>query len=597
MPPKRARTAAAKSATTAAPATRAAQRTTRRAAARKDAEAERDETVSESVVKNPTRRGARRVAQREEETVTASEDAQDAGAGAEEAEAGEEVQAEAPKARNARTRGRPRKTVVRNAEDRKATEALKQRMLQEDEAKKAGEDEVVKDTQPEREGGDEDDMVPESQPVNTTEQEEPPRLPTPPPPATVARPRPQSALKVQSTPGADKSVLALANFRRRARQPSILQMVQRADEGGEDETENTTAMTLEGSDEEEDSFLPEHEGTPMIASRQAAVPGTDPQKGADTSTVSVNPEPGPTVGEGEEEDELYRITPPPPGNPRKRKSDVLEGGSEIQVLRSSPSRPRSRSRSSSPGLPTHANDPDNTVPATAPETSPSDDEESSLSPGSGHQPPAPGSTMAEPLSSTTARNAASKKQQKPLDTATLRSLLPKRRAPQRGLAGRRSSFDVPTSSDADAARDGDEDELAPRRRGAGRKKRRGGGAATTGTTLKKLAGRKGAPRAKGAAGAKAKDARTSNVTRTYGRASDVANASNKENDGDESSELSELESDTGDTSVETVAPKKTGGAVGASEELREAKEKFADVDKWEMEFESCSFTQGSSPWR
>jgi hypothetical protein len=69
-----------------------------------------------------------------------------------------------------------------------------------------------------------------------------------------------------------------------------------------------------------------------------------------------------------------------------------------------------------------------------------------------------------------------------------------------------------------------------------------------------------------------------------------------------SSSLSELNSDeveadeTADTSIETIKGSKSDEKI--SDELRKAREKFAEVDDWEMEFESASLGQeNSSPWR
>lgn len=69
-----------------------------------------------------------------------------------------------------------------------------------------------------------------------------------------------------------------------------------------------------------------------------------------------------------------------------------------------------------------------------------------------------------------------------------------------------------------------------------------------------------------------------------------------------SSSLSELNSDeieadeTADTSIETIKGNEPTEKI--SDELRKAREKFAEVDDWEMEFESASLgQQESSPWR
>ena len=58
---------------------------------------------------------------------------------------------------------------------------------------------------------------------------------------------PQSTLKTQGTPAMDTSILALANFKRRPRQPSILRMVQQTSDNEEDF----------------DDFNPDDESTPL----------------------------------------------------------------------------------------------------------------------------------------------------------------------------------------------------------------------------------------------------------------------------------------------------------------------------------------------
>jgi hypothetical protein len=71
--------------------------------------------------------------------------------------------------------------------------------------------------------------------------------------------RPPSAMKIGATPGHEASILALTNFKRRARQPSLLRMVQQTtdvednDQSGLDDTDNFDF----------DDFLPEAESTPL----------------------------------------------------------------------------------------------------------------------------------------------------------------------------------------------------------------------------------------------------------------------------------------------------------------------------------------------
>ncbi|EAT80061.2 hypothetical protein SNOG_12763 [Parastagonospora nodorum SN15] len=78
--------------------------------------------------------------------------------------------------------------------------------------------------------------------------------------------RPPSAMKVGATPAHEASILALTNFKRRARQPSLLRMVQQTtdvednDQSGLDDTDNFDF----------DDFLPHAESTPLNVRKPVA---------------------------------------------------------------------------------------------------------------------------------------------------------------------------------------------------------------------------------------------------------------------------------------------------------------------------------------
>jgi hypothetical protein len=406
-------------------------------------------------------------------------------------------------------------------------------------------------------------------------------------PASVVRP--QSAVKMQSTPGAESSVLALQNFRRRARQPSLLQMVQNP-ELAATIIDDTTDFTL-GSLGDEDDFAPHDEGTPLQVSKGQPMDVDQEPEVEDEDEVMAEQEkaqtPEPALPDSE--DDLYGATPVKTSQrqSRKRKSDAIEQ-SEVQILRSSPSLP-------SPSHSFAEQEDHDTVPATAPED---DEEEPTVTasqqrilfsdtyaePMSSSPPPDPISSspaqsrQAPALSPSAIRKSAraggqQTKKVKPLTTATLRAMLPKRRNQ------RKDEFDFTSSSAQEASSSAFEDEK--------RKKAK---------TKKLPAPKKPAPlKSKKPAATTAK--RTS---RTYTR-------NDKENDpvvhiSSGSSSLSELNSDeveadeTADTSIETIKGSKSDEKI--SDELRKAREKFAEVDDWEMEFESASLGQeNSSPWR
>ncbi|KAF2877471.1 hypothetical protein BDV95DRAFT_481894 [Massariosphaeria phaeospora] len=72
--------------------------------------------------------------------------------------------------------------------------------------------------------------------------------------------RPPSAIKVGATPAHETSILALTNFKRRARQPSLLRMVH----------QTTDVEDNDLSDPEEiDDFLPDDESTPLHVHKSA----------------------------------------------------------------------------------------------------------------------------------------------------------------------------------------------------------------------------------------------------------------------------------------------------------------------------------------
>jgi hypothetical protein len=407
-------------------------------------------------------------------------------------------------------------------------------------------------------------------------------------PASVVRP--QSAVKMQSTPGAESSVLALQNFRRRARQPSLLQMVQNP-ELAATPIDDTTDFTL-GSLGDEDDFAPHDEGTPLQMSKGQPMDVDQEPEDEDEDEVMAEQEkaqtPEPALPDSD--DDLYGATPvkTTQRQTRKRKSDAIEEP-EVQIHRSSPSLP-------SPSHSYAEQEEHDAIPATAPEED--DDEEPTVTasqqlrlysdtyaePMSSSPPPDPiSSSPAQPrqtpvLSPSAIRKSAraggqQTKKVKPLTTATLRAMLPKRRNQ------RKDEFDFTSSSAQEASSSAFEDEK--------RKKAK---------TKKLTAAKKPAP-LKTKKPATAASKRTS---RTYTR-------TDKENDpvvhiSSGSSSLSELNSDeveadeTADTSIETIKGNNSNEKI--SDEMRKAREKFAEVDDWEMEFESASLGQeGSSPWR
>ncbi|KAG9754385.1 hypothetical protein KCU59_g609, partial [Aureobasidium melanogenum] len=586
MPPKRAAKTAAKAAPATAPTTRGT-----RSRAQKATPPQEEESVVSSV--------ARSTRSRKSTTVE-----QDAPAQEEEEAATRDAVPQPRTKQRSTTRGRPPRTVKKPAPsqaNKDVMDKLKARMEEDRRATKAG---ILPQSAPETQSQQAERAVREATkndgdaalvPARPAPRSPSPARQTAVPGTTVKAPasvvRPQSAVKMQSTPGAESSVLALQNFRRRARQPSLLQMVQNPELAGTP-IDDTTDFTL-GSLGDEDDFAPHDESTPLQVSKGRPIEiEQEPEGEEDEEEVAQEQEkaqtPEPVLPNSD--DEFYGATPQKPSQrqTRKRKSDAIEE-SEVQIVRSSPSLP-------SPSRSLAGREEFETIPATAPE----DDEEPATTesqqrrllsdtyaePMSSSPPPDPISPVSpeQPrrtpaLSPSAIRKSAraggqQTKNIKPLTTATLRAMLPKRRAQ------RKDEFDFSSSSAFEASSSAFEDEK--------RKKAR---------TKKTVAAKKPAP----LKSKKTATTATKKTSRTYAR-------NNKENNpvveiSSGSSSLSELNSDeleadeTADTSIDTIKGSKSDDKI--SDELRNAREKFAEIDNWDMEFESASLGAGgaSSPWR
>lgn len=586
MPPKRAAKTAAKAAPATAPPTRAT-----RSRAPKTTPPQEEEPEVSSVARSTRSRNSTTA----EEHVPAQEEE-------EEAVTRDAVPQPRTKQRPT-TRGRPPRTVKKPAPsqaNKDVMDKLKARMEEDRRATKAG---IVPQSAPETQSQQAERRIREATnndgdaamvPARPAPRSPSPARQTAVPGTAVKAPasvvRPQSAVKMQSTPGAESSVLALQNFRRRARQPSLLQMVQNPELAGTP-IDDTTDFTL-GSLGDEDDFAPHDESTPLQVSKGRPIEiEQEPEEEVEDEVVQDQEQekaqtPEPALPNSD--DEFYGATPQKMSQrqTRKRKSDAIEE-SEVQIVRSSPSLP-------SPSRSLAEREEYETIPATAPE----DDEEPATTesqqrrllsdtyaePMSSSPPPDPISPTSPEqrrrtpaLSPSAIRKSAraggqQAKNVKPLTTATLRAMLPKRRAQ------RKDEFDFSSSSALEASSSAFEDEK--------RKKAR---------TKKSVAAKKAAP-------AKVKKTTTTatKASRTYAR-------NNKENNpivelSSGSSSLSELNSDeleadeTADTSIDTIKGSKSDQI---SDELRKAREKFAEIDNWDMEFESASLGAGgaSSPWR
>ncbi|CAO2652967.1 Nn.00g023780.m01.CDS01 [Neocucurbitaria sp. VM-36] len=367
--------------------------------------------------------------------------------------------------------------------------------------------------------------------------------------------RPPSAIKVGATPAHERSILALTNFKRRARQPSLLRMVQQTTDLEDNDRDN-----LDSTDSLEfDDFLPHAESTPLNVKR--SVPEEDARADSGTQISSSG------------------------SRGTKRKLSPV-----VQVPRSSPpfSPPSGADvesgRSPSPSLPDilatreetngQAQDgPELFSETFAPPKSSSLVREVSQPPQSpiqtrlrrrGRQAKTPiiddGSEAEETETPAKTRRGAKKKAQQSISTAQLKGLLPRRRNRMRD----RDEFDL-ESSDEVTQMDSDQDELQmPERRN--RQRPGPGKLASPKATKKVVRGKKTLP-------TKA----TQKASRTYSRRI----SSDKENDtaSQDNEEIAEI------------------SAIEHSEKLAAIRKKFEEVDAFELEFETVDVTTSSSPFR
>ncbi|KAF2805564.1 uncharacterized protein BDZ99DRAFT_107285 [Mytilinidion resinicola] len=495
---------------------------------------------------------------------------------------------------------RAAKKVTPEKKHANAIEALKKKRNEaaEAKAKKARKDpfpEVVVHSR-RSSGGQATELSSENNEEPTSAQKPAPS-PTPSPsPAKGAYPA--SALKAQGTPAMETSMMALTNFKRRSRQPSILRMVQQPSSDNNDSDVDLNFL---------DDFNPDDESTPVHVHKR-----TGGEEAGQESTLR-------STSTGQSSGSKKRKAPSP----------------EVQVLASSPPAPSSPpadfpqssplSRLATPSehiLETQENQPSVSLPQ-APEEVWS-------------------STMAPPLSSSPEPSSPSKqpeerhskrrktnefddlydvtprasddeaevapsakpkipvKAKKPtraptLSTAKLQALLPRRRQRPRRAAEKEDEFDIPSSDSLDTHMlDSDQDELsivAPRRRVTKTPAR--GQPAKAAKSLAQLSAKKKPAETKAKRGRPRKDVKTAGVTtaaaaptRTYGR-----RHSDKENENEDSvwvaGETEDELNQEGETTIEEVL---------MSRELREQAEKFRKIDEVSLEFESVDHGS-SSPWR
>ncbi|KAF1813393.1 hypothetical protein P152DRAFT_448699 [Eremomyces bilateralis CBS 781.70] len=388
---------------------------------------------------------------------------------------------------------------------------------------------------------------------------------------------PGSTLKVQSTPGVEKSIHALTNFRRRPRQPSFLRMVQQHGDSGMSDI---------------DGLEPDDESTPLQFGRRQ---GRSSLESGESMLGSLRSE------------DLRSSA----SRKRKRPSD------EVQVPRSSPTPRSSASNQDLLSSPPVSQGRMDRVPDTQEQQA---DAQSSLlsEPFSEtNAPPLCSSSTQTPVNSPTrpkitpANTRKSTRPQNPsFSTAKLQSLLPQRRQ-HLGRKAKNTAFDIRSDSEEGSGREESPDELA-RSKSRPRKKQVGNQAAqpkaTSGRVNTKSKSRSRGLTESPAVNKKSKPARVSVAAekRIYGRRQSQAD-SEKENDityisSNDTSSTSEAEDvsiPTGRRTGKSAEKQAIDRDLSKSKSLLAAAAKFAEVDQWDMEFESMSQEtgRGSSPWR
>lgn len=375
---------------------------------------------------------------------------------------------------------------------------------------------------------------------------------------------PSSALRKHATPAIETTILSLANFKRRQRQPSILRMVHQATDVEDNDLDDTGDLTF--GDLDVDDFNPDDESTPLQLHRKFEQEKDNSRLPGSSSCASSG-------------SRKRKLKSPDMGPPRSSPPYNPPSGSDLERSRASSPLPEAVAESRE--YPTVAKDPVQAQLLDEINASPR-----SSSPGSSSDEgidirPARRSMKAQRDEEDAdaepdlvkKRPTRAKAKQKPneftLSTAKLQAMLPRRKT-------RLRTTDTPDSDEeSEPAVDSDQDELQrpPSRRAPAAAKR-----AIAKTNNKK---KKAPPKPKKAAPAVPSKGGPRG-SRTYGRTS-----SDKENETtlvyDE-----EAEDDTGTTPVKQPR----------SAALTAIGKMFEKVDKWELEFETVpAGDRESSSWR
>lgn len=363
--------------------------------------------------------------------------------------------------------------------------------------------------------------------------------------------RPPSAIKVGATPAHEASILALTNFKRRPRQPSLLRMVQQTTD-----VEDNADSGLDDTDNFDfDDFLPHAESTPLNT-RKNLVDGEDRNDSgtqvSSSGSRGVKRKLSPVV-------QVPQSSPPydPPSgadvesgrSPSPSLPEILPTREEIIAQTQEEQEPMSETYA-----PPMSSSPVREVPR--PVQSPVQTQPSRRGRPSRKNPQYQESDPDETETPAKAKRTTKAKAQQKISTVQLKSLLPRRR--NRNFRDR-DEFDIDSSEVTPI--DSDQDELQmPNPRVRAR--------AATGKLTSPKAAKKTA---------RGKKAGTARLSKTYSRRV----LSDKENEGQD---------------VEAEEPTEVS-IIEHSEKLLAIKKKFEDVDAFELEFETADLMTSSSPFR
>lgn len=387
--------------------------------------------------------------------------------------------------------------------------------------------------------------------------------------------------KVQPTPRVISSVLGVSNMKRRARQPSLLRLVQAHAKDQTDDEEDDFDDSL-------DDFCPDDESTPFVISKPysglQSSPPLPAALPAQTSSSRKRKRPSPEIEVPNSQSSEPRLISPPPRSSPPAEPDIDQDLYNVS--------PPNAKRVLEPSLPLPSQRRTRTPPSDLTRSTP-DLPHGSSSVSVTHakssipEPKTPTLTScapAAPLSPSTCQSSspavATSRTLKPLSTATLQNLLPRRRF--RPKPRQRGIFDLPSSSlttEIDTADlEDDEDEL-----GASAKirvgLRRNRDTQTGKSKANTIKGAVTAGKKKPAPSRKYDHTKGGGTTKTYTRKPTAVEEE------EEHGAVDETTHSEGDEAVNEPTP---SNSKAPKVELKSLMRKFEEVDQWELEIEDVT---------